>query len=47
MAKGKGASDRSQDTKMVRSGVHQHESALHKGEKKTQLKLGGGGKKGK
>lgn len=46
MAKSK-PNDRSQDAKMVTRGVHQHEGNMHKGEKKTQLKLGGGGKKGK
>jgi len=46
MAKSK-PNDRSQDAKIVTRGVHQHEGNMHKGEKKTQLKLGSGGKKGK
>lgn len=36
-------SDKAQDAKMVAEGVHEHESALHKGEKKTKLRLKDGG----
>ena len=36
--------DMAKDTKMVKSGVRQHESALHKGEPKTELKLKQGGR---
>lgn len=39
----KRASDKKQDAKVVASGVHQHESALHKGEPKTKLKFRRGG----
>lgn len=38
--KGKKRGDVSQDKKMVTKGVHQHESAMHKGKPKTKLKLG-------
>jgi hypothetical protein len=36
--------DMAKDTKMVKSGVRQHETALHKGEPKTELKLKNGGR---
>lgn len=36
--------DKTEDTKMVKKGVRQHESALHKGEPKTELKLKTGGR---
>ena len=36
--------DKSQDKSMVKKGVKQHESALHKGEPKTELKLKTGGR---
>ena len=36
--------DMVKDTKLVKSGVRQHESALHKGEPKTELKLKCGGR---
>lgn len=32
--------DKKQDKQMVKSGVHQHESNMHKGKPKTKLKLG-------
>lgn len=32
--------DKKQDASMVRRGVGQHESAMHKGKPKTKLKLG-------
>lgn len=38
------AKDMVKDTKLVKSGVRQHESALHKGEPKTELKLKCGGR---
>jgi len=37
-------SDMSQDKAMVKKGVRQHESSLHKGEPKTELKLKEGGR---
>ena len=36
--------DKTQDKSMVKKGVKQHESALHKGEPKTELKLKTGGR---
>jgi hypothetical protein len=36
--------DKAQDKSMVKKGVKQHESALHKGEPKTELKLKTGGR---
>ena len=36
--------DIAKDTKMIKKGVKQHESALHKGEPKTELKLKKGGR---
>lgn len=39
--------DVAQDKAMVARGVHQHEAALHKGEKRTTLKLFKGGAPGK
>lgn len=36
--------DKVSDTKIVKAGVRQHESALHKGEPKTELKLKQGGR---
>jgi hypothetical protein len=36
--------DVKKDTKMIKKGVRQHESALHKGEPKTELKLKTGGR---
>jgi hypothetical protein len=36
--------DKAQDNSMVKKGVKQHESALHKGEPKTELKLKTGGR---
>ena len=36
--------DKVKDTQMVKKGVRQHESALHKGEPKTELKLKTGGR---
>jgi hypothetical protein len=36
--------DMVKDTKLVKSGVRQHESALHKGQPKTELKLKQGGR---
>jgi hypothetical protein len=36
--------DIAKDTKMIKKGVRQHESALHKGEPKTELKLKQGGR---
>lgn len=36
-------SDKAQDEAMIAKGVHEHESHLHKGEKKTRLKLADGG----
>lgn len=41
MAKGKKRDDAAQDKALVRAGVGQHESAMHKGKGKTKLKLGG------
>lgn len=38
------SSDISQDKAMIKKGVKQHESALHKGEPKTELKLKTGGR---
>jgi hypothetical protein len=38
------AKDMVKDTKLVKSGVRQHESALHKNEPKTELKLKQGGR---
>ena len=38
------AKDKVKDTKMIKAGVRQHESALHKGEPKTELKLKCGGR---
>src|SRR5882672_9711747 len=38
-----GESDESSDKRMISSAVHEHESALHKGEPKTKLKLANGG----
>lgn len=38
------AKDKVKDVKMVKAGVRQHESALHKGEPKTELKLKCGGR---
>lgn len=35
--------DSAEDAKQIASGVHQHEAHLHKGEKKTKLKLKVGG----
>ncbi len=43
MAKKKAMSmsaDKKADAKMVKSGIGQHESAMHKGKPKTKLKLG-------
>lgn len=37
-------SDAAQDKALVRRGVAQHETALHRGKPKTKLKLGKGGK---
>jgi hypothetical protein len=39
-----GKSDLAQDKSMVKKGVKQHETALHKGEPKTELKLKTGGR---
>jgi hypothetical protein len=39
-----GKADKAQDKSMVKKGVKQHESALHKGEPKTELKLKTGGR---
>jgi hypothetical protein len=39
-----GKTDKVQDKAMVKKGVKQHESALHKGEPKTELKLKTGGR---
>ena len=36
-------SDKAQDAKMVAEGVHEHESHMHKGQKKTKLRLKDGG----
>lgn len=36
-------SDEAEDRQMVKRGVHEHESALHKGSPKTKLKLASGG----
>jgi hypothetical protein len=36
-------SDEAEDKAMIEKGVHEHESALHKGSKKTKLKLKDGG----
>ena len=38
------AEDEAEDKKMVKRGVAQHESKLHKGEPKTELKLKTGGR---
>lgn len=38
------AKDKVKDVKMVKAGVRQHETALHKGEPKTELKLKQGGR---
>lgn len=38
------AKDKVKDTKMIKAGVRQHETALHKGEPKTELKLKCGGR---
>ncbi len=35
-----GSSDVKQGKAMVTAGVHQHETAMHKGKGKTKLKLG-------
>jgi hypothetical protein len=43
-SKSEGKKDLSQDKAMVKKGVKQHESALHKGEPKTELKLKTGGR---
>lgn len=42
--KSEGKMDLAQDKAMVKKGVKQHESALHKGEPKTELKLKTGGR---
>jgi hypothetical protein len=39
-----GKADKAQDKSMVKKGVKQHETALHKGEPKTELKLKTGGR---
>jgi hypothetical protein len=44
LKKSEGKKDLSQDKAMVKKGVKQHESALHKGEPKTELKLKTGGR---
>lgn len=43
-SKSEGKNDLSQDKAMIKKGVKQHESALHKGEPKTELKLKTGGR---
>ena len=43
-SKSEGKKDLSQDKAMIKKGVKQHESALHKGEPKTELKLKTGGR---
>ena len=43
-SKSEGKMDKAQDKAMVKKGVRQHESALHKGEPKTELKLKQGGR---
>lgn len=43
-------SDEAEDARMIERGVHEHESAMHKGEPKTKLKFGSGhadGEKGR
>jgi hypothetical protein len=40
MAKSVPKNDIKQDMTMVKRGVGQHETAMHKGKKKTKLKLG-------
>ena len=35
------STDAAQDRILIRRGVHQHETALHRGKPKTKLKLGG------
>lgn len=42
-ASGIGREDKAEDAAMVRKGVAEHESALHKGSPKTKLKLASGG----
>lgn len=39
----KDRSDEAQDKAMIGKGVHQHEGAMHKGMKKTKMKLKSGG----
>lgn len=41
MKSGESKADARADDKRVKSGVHQHERALHKGKPLTKLKLGG------
>ena len=43
-SKSEGKMDLAQDKAVVKKGVRQHESALHKGEPKTELKLKTGGR---